>query len=79
MKVAVKQTENQPIPAEIIAASIVRIASGIEKVNQSGLNQKALILLVSHASGVTQAQVRKVLNGLSSLQEQYLTKPRQKK
>lgn len=72
-QIVVKQGE-PPIPMQIIASSIKTIADSFEKMQRSGLTQKAILILISHASGVSQTDVRHVLDGISQLKSLYLTK-----
>lgn len=80
MKVA--QSE-PPVPAEILADSIVAIAQGVRKLREGRLNDRALLLLIQHAApsnnGVvlTQREVTAVLAGIENLEREYL-KPTRK-
>jgi hypothetical protein len=75
----VKPDPNNPEPVEVIAAAIVAIYEGIKKLRAGPLNDRALLLLIQHATPgqVTAKQIRAVLNGIESLEEQYL-KPKKK-
>lgn len=81
-KVLVKQDEKNEIPTEVIASAIVVIAEGMKKIRAGRLNEKAIELLVQHASTTTGypqrkpslSEVRSVLNGLESLEKTYLKK-----
>lgn len=59
-------------PAEVIAGSIREISEGIRKLRAGRLNDKALLLLLSHASGIGQRQVERVLDALKTLDSTYL-------
>lgn len=59
-------------PAEIIATAICEIALGVEKLRKSKLNTRAIVLLLSEASGVNRRDVRSVLNSLDSLRRDWL-------
>jgi hypothetical protein len=68
-----KQPEGvPPIPTEVLAAHIKHISDGVGKIRSGRLNEKALLLLVSHASGVAQRDVRAVLDSLADLERTYL-------
>ena len=73
-QVVVTQDEQEPIPAEIIAASIVKIADGFERIKKSGLTQRAILLLISSASKVPVTHVRSVLEGIDQLKTLYIAK-----
>jgi hypothetical protein len=73
-KVTVKQPET-PIPTEVLAQSILEISQGMARLRAGKLNEKALLLLLSHSSGVAQRDVKLVLWALDSLANTYLKKP----
>jgi hypothetical protein len=73
----VVQAQNQePVAAEIIAQSIVKMADGFDRMNKSGLSLKAIMLLVSNSSGVCQRDVKQVLLAMSTLKRDYLVAPK---
>ena len=72
----ITDTEN-PEPVEIIAKSILQIAEGFAKLTKSGLNERALIILLqSHigAGNINQTQIAQVLRTLPELGKLYLRK-----
>lgn len=71
-KVKVVQEKNKPVPTEVIAASIKDIADGVKKMRAGRLNDTAIVYLVHRASGVAMNDVRKVINGMESLEREYL-------
>lgn len=78
--VKVVQAENQePVAAQVIAQSIVKIADGWQRMNTSGLSMKAILLLLSHSSGVSQRDVKAVLYAMNSLKQDYLVQPKKPK
>lgn len=59
---------------EAIVAAIHRIDKGVQMILKAGLNHKALMLLVSSASGgMSQNQVARVIDGLESLKEKFIS------
>lgn len=74
MKAVVKQNPEAEVPVEILARSIKEIADGMKRIRTSALNDKALKLLISHSSGVSQRDVHNVLWALDSLSVTYLKK-----
>lgn len=60
------------IPAEEIAAAIVQISEGMKRLGASRLNRKAILLLVSHASGIGQRDVERVIFAVDQLDKVYL-------
>lgn len=71
-KVVVRRNDVDPEPIEIIAANIQKIADGVDRINSSKLNRRAIVLLVSHASGVSGTNVGAVLDSLNNLRATYL-------
>lgn len=71
----VKAEDKEVIPTEVIAQSIKEISEGVKKIRAGKLNEKALIILVHKASGVATDTVRRVINGMESLEREFL-KPR---
>lgn len=73
-KLIVKQTEKDPIPTEIIAQSIVDISAGMKQIRNGRLTHKALVLLLSYASGISQRDVTAVIDGLNNLERLFIVK-----
>lgn len=83
-EVIVKQPEIDPVPLEVMAASIVSISEGIRALRRTRLNDKALYLLIAHSAPrlargkygtkvpPTVADIRAVLEGIESLAATYL-------
>lgn len=78
------QAPESPVPVEVLAESIVTISQGVTTLLSGPLKESALILLIQHAAPkvgkypakqVSQADVRAVLEGIKSLEREYL-KPR---
>ena len=88
MKKATKKIKvidgEEPMPVEVLADSIKAISEGIKKLRTSRLNDKALILLIRHATPgvgsrynpkrVGATEIRAVLEGIESLETTYLKK-----
>jgi hypothetical protein len=83
-KVTVTQQEGaDEVPTEVLAQSIAAIAEGVRKLRTGRLNDRALVLLIQHASpsvGVYKprkigtVEVRAVLDGIDALEATYLRK-----
>lgn len=74
--VAVRQDETKPVPVEVLAESIRHISEGVRKLRAGPLNDKALLLLIHHSTGVAQRDIKAVLDGIESLDTAYLRKAR---
>lgn len=73
MKTTVKQGERAEdiVPREVLAQSIVKISEAATALRKSGLNRKAVIVLVAHSSGVPQREIKAVLDSLETLKQDY--------
>lgn len=60
-----------------IADGVVHVSRTIKDLEKGALNDKALIVLLAHSTGLSQSVLKKVLTGLSQLEEMYV-KPRKK-
>lgn len=60
--------------AEDIADAIIRVDEGMQKLNESALHRDTVVLLVSHSSGCSQRDVRRVIESLETLKSKYLKK-----
>lgn len=73
-KLIVKQDEQEPIPAEIMAQAIIEIAAAMEKLNNSGLKRKAIVALIHDTSGLGKRDIEMVLNNLEALRTTWCTR-----
>lgn len=83
----VKQVEGAEVAAEIIAQAVVDLSAGVKRLLAGKLNEEALIILIQNAAPRSkkhrygtgtpypQKVIRNVLQGLASLEKQYLKKP----
>ena len=68
--VAVKQGEEE-VSREVLADAIVKISEGLNRLKKSGLNRRAIVVLVKDASGVGMYDIHKVLDALEDLRRLY--------
>lgn len=71
-KVEVVQQKDEEVPAKILATSIRTIAEGVRKMDAAGLSERAVVLLLSNSSGVSQREIKNVLWALRNLESHYL-------
>lgn len=71
-KLTVTQDAETPVEVSVLAKSIVDISQAAKRLTQSGLNRKAVIVLIAHSSGISQRDVRIVLEHMEYLQSAYL-------
>lgn len=69
------KSEIEPEPMEIIAASIIRISDGFERLINSGLNERALCVLLKDMTGISMADISRVLTALPELKKQFTRLP----
>jgi len=72
-KIVVKnKDEENPVPVEIIAESIEKIAKAMQIINSTRLTRRAIITLIHDHSKVSKKQIEVVLNNLDRLEEIWL-------
>ena len=75
IEVSVKQAENEePIPVEIIAKSIKKIADAYKRMKSAGLSERCIVLLLHDYSHVGKPDIKDVLKAMSELEKMYLSK-----
>lgn len=73
-KLTVTQKPEDPIPAEVIAQSIVDIAKGMKALNATRLSRRAIVTLIHEHSKIARRDIEIVLNNMDSLEETWLKK-----
>lgn len=71
--IVVEQDPERPVEAKVLAQAIVDVGKAARALAASGLNQKAIIVLVSHDSKCPQYTVKLVLESLQHLAKTYTT------
>jgi hypothetical protein len=57
-----------------LAEAIVKISAGFEDLKKSGLNQKAIVVLLNDSTGIGKRDIERVLLGLHDLAKVYASK-----
>ncbi len=70
-KVNVVQDEETPIPKDILANEICKLSDAANKLLLSGLNEKAIVVLLKEETGLSKRDIVLVLNALSQLRNDY--------
>ena len=70
-RVNVIQDEETPVPKDILAAEICKLSDATNKLILSGLNQKAVVILLRDATGLSKRDINAVLDGLGQLRAEY--------
>jgi len=70
------ERSKQPAPPdpEELAEAIKRISAAVARLQKSGLNEKAIIVLLHDSSGVTKKNIKYVLDHLAYLPQVYCRK-----
>lgn len=69
--VNVTQDKAHPIAKDVLAKEICKLSDNTSKLLQSGLNQKAIIVLLRDATGLSKTKINLVLNALGQLRTDY--------
>lgn len=75
--IKIKKNEEKPESVELLAQSILQVAEGFNKVTNSSLTQRALVVLLHDAVGtsnITKGQIKLVLEALPRLKAWYIKK-----
>ncbi len=70
-KIKIKQPADKPVAREVLAEVIVKISEGMEKLLRSGLNRRAIVILLRDSTGCTKTDIEAVLEGLDTLARDY--------
>ncbi len=73
-KLIIKQDEDNEVPAEIMADSIVQISQALNKLMSGRLKRDAIIALIKDKSGLTKGTIEIVLNNLEALEHNWIKK-----
>ena len=77
MGIKIKKTEGAEESVELLAASIVQVSEGFERIKNGQLGERAMILLLQDgigASKISKLQISLVLDALPRLKGWYLKK-----
>ena len=70
--VKISQAPEEPVvEKEVLATSIVRIAEGFQKLLKTGLNRRALLVLIQDATLVSKRDIGLVLDAIQDLKSNY--------
>jgi hypothetical protein len=73
--IRIKKNEENPESVELLAASVIQVAEGFEKVLRSPLSDRAIIVLLQDGIGatkITKQQIKLVLEALPRLKAWYI-------
>ena len=58
-------------PLEVIVSSLHKVATGIDKINKSGLRRRTVVLLLHDATGVGKRDIEHILDAAPLLVDRY--------
>ena len=70
----IKQNPDKPIEPEILADAIVKASDSMQKLLKSGLNRRAIVILVSADTNLARRDIERVLSSLEGLAVIYCKK-----
>jgi hypothetical protein len=71
-KVTVVQDPEKEVPAEMIAQSIVDMGKAMKALSKSRLKREAILTLIKDKTGITKADIGRVLDSLELLEKDWL-------
>lgn len=69
--VTIAQDPENPVKREILAQSIVDISTSFNKLTRSGLNRRAIVVLIADDTKFSKGAIEAVLKSLDSLAQNY--------
>jgi hypothetical protein len=69
----VQEPSAEPLTGDQLADAIKKISDGMTRLTASGLNRRAIIVLLQDHTSLSRVSIRKVLDGLAELKERYTT------
>lgn len=75
--IKIKKNEEEPESVELLARSVIQVAEGFERIKNTSLTQRALIVLLQDGIGqsrISKSQIKLVLEALPRLKAWYIKK-----
>jgi hypothetical protein len=73
----ITQDPEKPIERSVLACQIIEMSRAVRRIEATGLNFEAILILTHHRAGVGIGTCRAVLSALGDLEAQYTTAARQ--
>ncbi len=71
VKVNIAQNPEAPVEASVLADTILKISKAFEDLKRTGLNKKAIIVLLMHKTHFGHSTIETVLDALGDLKKDY--------
>ncbi len=75
MKITKPKAIVEQQPTDILADAIIGISAAMERLLASGVNQRAVTILIHHDTKINIRDINRVFDSLSSLREAYMIQP----
>lgn len=72
--ITVKVNEQNPEPLNVIAESIIEVSEAFKRVQSSNLTERAIVLLLQDMTGLSQRDIKSVLEAAPKLSHYYTKK-----
>lgn len=69
--VTIKSDEKNPEPLEIIAKSIIEVSRGFQRMNESRLKRRVIVLLLHDMTGTPINHINTILDAAPKLEEHF--------
>jgi hypothetical protein len=69
--ITVKTDEQNPEPLELIAQSIIEVAEAFQKINNSRLKRRAILVLLKDITGLGMREIELILDTAPELKDYY--------
>lgn len=70
-KLRVTQDPEAPVEKDVLAQAIVKLSKAATDLKTSGLNEKAIVVLLAHSTGFGHTTIKTVLAALRELRKDY--------
>lgn len=68
---SVKQADGEEVPRHVLATAIIKVSEAAESLAKSGLNERAIVVLLQDSTGASRTDIKAILHGLRSLRETF--------
>jgi hypothetical protein len=71
LKIKIEQDPEKPVEKSILAQEILKISRAVQSLQASGLNRKAIVVLLAHSTHFGHGDVKIFLEALADLERDY--------
>lgn len=66
-RVSVKKSEDKPESKEVLASAIVKIGDAMDSLLKSGINRRAIVVLIQHETKLPMRSINDVIDAMKQL------------